>query len=402
MRHYMTLWLLIMVLVITPSGSATIKPINDHLISVNFHNIQVPNLLRLIAEFSQKNVVISPKVTGNISIHLRQVTWREALNVILTTANLAQREDRDIIYIMPTAEVMTLDNAQAKEKAVLNLHYAKAKDLAALLKTSGLLSPNGSSSADLRTNSLLIEDIPNRLVPISQYVQSIDIPMQQILITARIVSADTDFARELGIKFGTTNTNDTPQNTAIDTSSNAIDYGHFELTVAKLGAARLLDMEIAALESEGRGKVISSPKLITGNRITAYIESGSEIPYQEKASHGATSVAFKKAVLSLKVTPEIVSATKLNLTLQLNQDKVSQLTVNGVPAIDTRRIQTQVLVNNGETVILGGIYEWANSQSITRVPFLGKIPLLGVLFSHQEIKRERKELLMFVTPRIIG
>jgi type IV pilus assembly protein PilQ len=185
------------------------------------------------------------------------------------------------------------------------------------------------------------------------------------------------------------------------TTSIDLRPGRANFAIAKLNNGSLLDLELAALESEGRGKVISSPKLLTADRQAAYIESGAEIPYQEKTKRGDTSITFKKAVLSLKVTPEVVAEDTVNLLLQLNQDKVSQLTVNGVPVIDTRKIQTQVLVRNGETVVLGGIYEWSKSNNIIGIPVLGKIPLLGLLFRKQETKMERKELLMFVTPRIV-
>lgn len=374
------------------------------LLTFNFQRIDVVNLLHLLAEYSGKNIIISPKVHGNLSLHLKNVNWRDALDLILAMSNLTRRESAGVIYIVPNNDIQMVASSQSRASAVLSMQYVKAADAVNILKPFAVLSHTGALSADVRSNTVLIEDAPDRIAEIRALSRAIDIPLKQVMIAARIVSVDEDFTRELGLKFGSVSANDstTPATMNVDLDSAKIDPGHFELTLARLGNDRLLDMELAAVESEGRGKVISSPKLLTADRKVAYIESGAEIPYQEKASHGATNVAFKKAVLSLKVKPEIILNNKMNLILQLSQDKVSQLTVNGVPAIDTRKIQTQVAVNNGETIVLGGIYEWANSESVTKVPFLGEIPVVGSLFKNKENKKQRKELLIFVTPTIVG
>lgn len=375
---------------------------NDHLspqtVSLDFPKIEIKDLLQLIAKNSAKNMVISPNVRGSTSINLKNVSWDEALNVILDLGGLTKKEDDNIIFIYPISEEVSKGCVRNCSKVIF-LHFAKAKDVVNDLKSSGVLSHTGNITCDIRTNSLLIEDNPAKINEINQLINSIDIPIKQILISAKIVSADDEFIHDLGLKFGTINNDNNHEGNA-DSSLERIDAGHFEFTIAKLDNERLLDLELEALENEGRGKVISSPKLLTQDRKIAYIESGSEIPYQEKASRGATSVAFKKAVLSLKVKPEIIARNKLNLVLQVSQDKVSSLMVSGVPAIDTRKIETQVEVNDGETIVLGGIYEWANDENELRTPVLGKIPLIGELFKDKEIKKQRKELLIFVSPTI--
>jgi len=379
------------------------KPIQkQELISLSVQNIKVRDLLQIIAKRAKKNIIISGQVTENVSIELNKVTWEEALASILKLQNLTKITTPDIIFIAPNAEVKQLEAAENKLPFALKLHYAEAQDLEKILKPAGVLSNNSGISADPRTNTLLISDAASNIASVGQLVHAIDNPLHQILIEARIVCIDADYAHELGAKFGTHKTEQIlpRQKINVDLPLDTMETGVADISILKLANTRTLDLVLSALENEGKAKVISSPKLITTERQAAYIESGSEIPYQEKTSAGATNVAFKKAVLSLKVTPEIVSANKINLVLELNQDKVSQMTVNGVPAIDTRKIATQVSIQNRDTIVLGGIYEWANAETTTRVPYIGKIPLIGMLFTNKEKKQQRKELLMFVTPII--
>jgi len=379
------------------------KPIQkQELISLSVQNIKVRDLLQIIAKRAKKNIIISGQVTENVSIELNKVTWEEALASILKLQNLTKITTPDIIFIAPNAEVKQLEAAENKLPFALKLHYAEAQDLEKILKPAGVLSNNSGISADPRTNTLLISDAASNIASVGQLVHAIDNPLHQILIEARIVCIDADYAHELGAKYGTHKTEQIlpRQKINVDLPLDTMETGVADISILKLANTRTLDLVLSALENEGKAKVISSPKLITTERQAAYIESGSEIPYQEKTSAGATNVAFKKAVLSLKVTPEIVSANKINLVLELNQDKVSQMTVNGVPAIDTRKIATQVSIQNRDTIVLGGIYEWANAETTTRVPYIGKIPLIGMLFTNKEKKQQRKELLMFVTPII--
>lgn len=360
-------------------------------ITANFINIKTRDLIQLLAEKSGKSVIISEKVNGKINIDLHSTSWREALDIVLQMQNLVKRETANAIFIAPVGE---LSNREVQLEA-FNLSHASADSVSKMLGSAGALSQSGKAGAELRTNQLVVADTSDKVAALKNLLKQVDIPVRQVEIEAKVVSADENFVRELGVEFGTvqaqegSNTND------------ALHNGKFNFTIAKLNNRSLLDLKLAALENEGRGQVISSPKLLTADRQAAYIESGAEIPYQEKTKEGDTSIAFKKAVLSLKVTPEVVTDAAVNLLLQLNQDKVSQLTVNGVPAIDTRKIQTQVLVHDGETIVLGGIYEWSKSRYIVGIPVLKNIPLLGVLFRKQEHKMERKELLMFVTPHIV-
>lgn len=288
---------------------------------------------------------------------------------------------------------------------LIPIHYGKAEDMEKLLtsKSSNFLSSKGSINIDKRTNSIWIEDEKNRLNKIRDFIKNIDVPVKQVLIEARVVNVDENFTRELGLEFGTTKEteNRTSDGLTMDLPSVSTDVGHFSFTIAKLNSDTLLDMELSALESEGHGKIISRPKLITLDREPAYIDSGESIPYQERTSYGNTNIAFKKAVLALKVTPIIVSQNKILLHISVNQDKVSVFNVQGVPAIDTQEIKTQVIVNNKQTVVLGGIYEQDKNNVVTKIPVLGSIPLAGILFRHNRNETKRKELLIFITPQII-
>ena len=368
-------------------------------VSLNFASIKTRDLLYILTEHSGKSVIISEKIGGKINVNLRKTSWHEALDTVLQMQGLVKRETANVITIAPLSELDKKEQLVV-QPTVFALHHTSADNISKILGPAGVLSSAGKVGAETRTNMLLVADTSDKIVALKNLLQQVDVPVKQVLIEARIVCADEKFARDLGLEFGMTQTKESGKSSN-DILTGGLPHGRFNFALAKLNNGSLLDLELAALESEGRGRVISSPKLLTTDRQAAYIESGAEIPYQEKTKEGDTSTSFKKAVLSLKVTPEIVAANTVNLLLQLNQDKVSQLTFNGVPAIDTRKIQTQVLVHNGETIVLGGIYEWSKSNNIISVPGLSKIPVFGLLFRKQETKMERKELLMFVTPRIV-
>lgn len=407
---YLTLYFSMLPIWATIPTQTNPAPSSD-MLSFNVHDIPVRDLLELLAELKNMNLIVSDEVRGKLTLRLDNVTWQQALNAILTMQNLGKKQQDSILLIAPLARIAhdteQADQAQNLINELLAVHYAKAADLAKLIedKNSGLLSERGSVAVDTRTNKLWIKDIPDRIKQIHAFVQGMDIPEQQILIAARIVSIDEDSITELGLKFGTvamnTDNNATnSQNTDMPLTIN--DVGHFTFSLARLGSNTSLDLALSALAHDGHAEIISKPELVTANRQPAEIQSDQEIPYQESTSSGATNVAFKKAVLGLKVTPEIVPEHKIALQLTVNQDKISSLSVNGVPAINTQEIQTQILVTNGETIVLGGIFEESNLHTKEHTPILGAIPFIGRLFSNKETHQAHKELLLFITPKIMA
>ncbi|WED43837.1 type IV pilus secretin PilQ [Legionella cardiaca] len=408
-------------------------------ISLNFQDIEVKNVLQLLAEFTGINMVISDTVTGNITLSLNDISWEQALSIILTTRSLEKRRMGNIMFIAPAEEMtkrekkiqqaqLEIDNVASLQTALFQINYAKAMDIANILqdKKDAFLSGRGKLVVDTRTNTLWVQDNARRLIAIRKLIKQLDIPVQQVLIEARIVNVTKDFAQDLGLHFGISRPThlkeslkrgDVSQQMA--TPANAIplaerlnfDLGNMPLAtspasigiaLAKLSDGILLDLELSALESEGRGEVISSPRLIATNQQPALIESGEEIPYQEATSSGATAVSFKKAVLSLRVTPQITPDNKILMDLKINQDIPSPKVFNGVPTILTKEIQTSVLVNNGRTIVLGGIYKQDKNNEVNRVPFLGDLPIVGALFRNQVLSTRNEELLIFITPRIIS
>lgn len=409
-------------------------------ISLNFQDIKVRAVLQILSDFTGTNIVVSDTVTGNITLRLQQVPWDQALDIILRTRGLDKRQTGNVMLVAPSKEIAArekeeLENQKQVDELIpthaelIQINYARASDIADLLKdeSNSLLSSRGNVSVDERTNTLWIQDTKGKLHEIRNLITKLDIPVKQVLIEARIVKIDKNFERNLGIRFGITHprhvsgtfnganqlANNTPA-AQVDPITDRLNLNlpaqaigstqatSVGLALVKLGSDVLLDLELSALESEGHSKTIASPHLMTANQQAAVIESGEEIPYEQSTSSGATAVAFKKAVLSLQVTPHITPDHKIILSLQVNQDtKGEQITENGPPAINTNEIQTQVLVDNGQTVVLGGIYTQNKSSTITRVPFLGKLPLLGVLFRNKTETNDRSELLIFVTPRIV-
>ncbi len=401
---------------------ANAKP--GKLIDLNFQDIPVRSALQILAEFADVNIIINDKVQHNISLHLQHTTWQEALNVILQTQGLGQRQIGNSILVAPLPELLTYDkqqlqiqeelrNSQPLEARTFQLKYGKAQTYYDTLKTAAntLLSPRGKIIVNARTNFLLVEDLPDNLKRIRDYIEQTDVALHQVEIEARIVTIDKAYEQQLGIKWNVQGAAiATAQGTAnrgfnLDLGAGAIEGTKpGNIALATLASDTLIGLELSALEAEGNGEVLSSPKLLTADQQEALIEQGQEIPYQETAgTTGATTTSFKQAVLRLKVTPQIISDGKLLLRLEVNQDAKSRDTSKeGIPLIDTRRISTNVLINNGETVVLGGIYERNKTNSITRVPFLSDLPLVGNLFKHRMNRDDRKELLIFVTPRIVS
>ncbi len=439
----------------------TRKDYKGERLTLNFQDIETRAVLQLLAETSGQNIVVSDTVQGNVTLRLQNVPWDQALDIVLRTKGLDKRQEGNVIYVAPSEELSAREKQQLESNKALTelapvrteylqVNYAKASDLAGLIRSQGkssLLSERGSVAIDERTNTLLLQDTADRLADIRRLVQTLDIPVRQVLIEARIVIVNDDFSRELGVRFGGALVGNygssdglmyvgasgldtvpgqsgpiinptSPGGAGITgstvTTPTVNDRYMVNLPVAN-PAARLamtlldsdyvVDLEITAAQREGRGEVVSAPRVITANGKEAVIEQGQEIPYQESASSGATTTQFKKAVLSLKVTPQITPDDRIILDLTVTKDSVGQnvpsATGGFVPSIDTREITTQVLVNDGQTVVLGGILETEKRDTINKVPFLGDVPGLGVLFRSKSRTDNKDELLIFVTPKIL-
>lgn len=426
-------------------------------LTLNFQDIETRAVLQLLAETSGRNIVVSDTVQGNVTLRLRNVPWDQALDIVMTTKGLDMRQNGNVIIVAPAEEIAARETADLEARNAiselepmysefLQVNYAKAADLAALIGAEGsnsLLSERGSIAVDDRTNTLLVQDTADRLEDVRRMVRALDVPIKQVLIESRIVVVNDDFSRDLGVRLGVTayrengtdgaavisgtgTGTDTMVNSIIDNLGNtgqitpvqlpvlgdrynvnvpiAEAAGRFSLAV--LERDYLVDLELTALEAEGRGEIVSTPRVITANQKEARIEQGVEIPYQQSASSGATTVQFKKAVLSLEVTPQITPDNNIIMDLRVHKDNVGDIISTGglggtVPSIDTRAVETQVLVEDGQTVVLGGIYETERRETITKVPFLGDIPAIGALFRSKSQQNDKSELLIFVTPRIL-
>nr|WP_319555305.1 type IV pilus secretin PilQ family protein [uncultured Vibrio sp.] len=418
-------------------------------ISINFQDIPVRNVLQLIADYNQFNLVVSDSVEGNLTLRLDGVPWQQVLDIILQVKGLDKRVDGNVILVAPTDELDLREKQQLEKQQledemgelsseIIKVNFAKASDIAEMINGEGnisMLSERGSMTIDERTNSLLIRELPENVSVIRDIIESLDIPVKQVQIEARIVTVSEGNMDELGIRWGfsSINGNNTvggsiENNLATiglyegdgeDGEDGSVGIGDFlnvnlaatnpsatsiAFQVAKLGSDTLLDLELSALQQESKAEIISSPRLITTNKKPAYIEQGTEIPYLESSSSGATTITFKKAVLSLKVTPQITPDNRLVLDLSVTQDRPGQVVKAGTGeavTIDTQRIGTQVLVNNGETVVLGGIFQHSITNSVDKVPLLGDLPLLGALFRRSYEKVGKSELLIFVTPKVV-
>jgi type IV pilus assembly protein PilQ len=427
-------------------------------LTLNFQDIETRAVLQLLADASGQNIVVSDSVTGNVTLRLQNVPWDQALDIVLRTKGLDKRRQDNVIIVAPQAELASREKAElAARKDVqelaplrseyLQVNYAKAQDMAALIKTqtNSLLSTRGSVAVDDRTNTLLLQDTADRLADVRRLVATLDIPVRQVLIEARIVIVNNDFTRDLGARFGFTNnqkngnsglvtTTGTAAGTdlaigsaitnrnggpsifpvAVPTGSTASNRYNVNLPVTSpagtfalgiLGNNFIVDLELSAAQAETQANIISSPRVITANQKEATIEQGVEIPYQQSASSGATTIQFKKAVLSLKVKPQITPDNRIILDLDVKDDSVGTVVVASggvnVPSIDTREISTQVLVNDGQTVVLGGILSTTQREDDTKVPYLGDIPVLGHLFKSTNHKDDKDELMIFITPKIV-
>ncbi len=379
--------------------------ISLHLVQADIHEI-----LQQFAKLVDLNMSLNENVEGTVSVHLNHVPWRDALLAILQPSGLDYQEINGVIYIAPSELLIDNQTLQVLKTDYIRIHYAKAQELAELIKSNenSLLSARGQVSVDLRTNTLILQDVPKSLPPIYELIKELDIPVQQVMIEARIVNAKHSFTRDLGINF---NISSQGEDIIFNASSSISDLMTYDLpqtmssasglAVAKLSSDILIDLEISASESEDETQVIASPRLITANQSEAVIRQGKQIAVEESTSSGATSVSFRDAVLELSVIPHITPDDKIILQLDVKQDVLGHFTETGQPTIDTKSISTQVLVENGATIVLGGIYSRTESNSINRLPFLSELPLLGKLFQHKHELQDRDELLIFVTPTIV-
>ena len=427
-------------------------------LTLNFQDIETRAVLQLLADASGQNIVVSDSVSGNVTLRLQNVPWDQALDIVLRTKGLDKRRQDNVILVAPQAELAAREKADlAARKDVqelaplrseyLQVNYAKAKDMEALIKSqnNSLLSPRGSVTVDERTNTLLLQDTSDRLSDIRRLVATLDIPVRQVLIEARIVIVTNDFKRDLGVIFGFTNVQKNGNSGLVTTTGNAAGSDQiigsglanvqktgspFPVSVPTGGTAAnrynvnlpvsnpagtfalgilgnnfIVDLELSAAQAETQANIISSPRVVTANQKEATIEQGVEIPYQQSASSGATTIQFKKAVLSLKVTPQITPDNRIIMDLDVRDDSVGNVVVASggvnVPSINTREIATQVLVNDGQTVVLGGILETTQREDDTKVPYLGDIPVLGHLFKNTSHQDNKDELMIFITPKVV-
>ena len=411
-------------------------------LSLNFQSIEVRAVLQLIADFTDLNLITSDTVKGNVTLRLKNVPWDQALDIILRSKGLGMVKDGNVISVAPAEELAArakLDQTIEAQAPLISdsiqINYAKASDFTKLLKTkdNSLLSERGSVSVDERTNQLLIRDTAKNIAAITALIQQLDIPVRQVLIESRIVLATNDFSKELGVRFGVSRADSTVSGANTDTigvsgtagaaeiarlggiptqpsrynvnlpvTSLAASAGSIGLALARLPFGTLIDLELSAAQTEGRSETISSPRVITSDQSEATIETGTEIPYAEASSSGAATVSFKKAVLSLKVTPQITPDDRIIMDLVVSKDSpdFANLTAAG-PPIKTQSVETNVLVDNGETIVLGGVYEQTKAKSVQRVPFFGDLPLIGFLFRSNFEQNNKSELLIFITPKLL-
>lgn len=357
--------------------------------------------INMLAQLLHLNVILSPHITGDVNLNLERVDAKSAFYALLMAHHLGSWQVGNLCFIAPREELFKRKEEEMKWQAllaqseplvtvVLKIHYAKADEIARILQQPMFLtSKRGMIRVDKRSNSLCVRDTIKHIKRIQKLIKTLDTPLQQIVIRARLISIDSDYERALGINFQ-----------AMTTQSMPIS-NQYSLAIAKLAGGTILDIKLAALENSGHAELISNPSLFAANQQTAMIEAGEEVPYQEVSESGGTAVVFKKAVLSLKVTPDVLPANKIILQLQINQDRPSDKMVLGMPTISTRKITTNILVRDRQTIVLGGIYERNAEKMEERIPFLSRLPLLGVLFRQQRRRENKRELLIFVTPKII-
>jgi type IV pilus assembly protein PilQ len=415
-------------------------------ISLNFQNVEITTLLQVFAEFTGLNLVATDSVKGQVTVRLTDVPWPQALQIVLQSKGLASRQDGRVLWVAPQGEWAQREKIQLETQAALEavspvqmmsvrLQYARATDVAQRLQGAGSgggggrwLSSRGSVLAEPRTNQLFISDLPQRLAEVKKLLAQLDIPVRQVLIEARIVEADDQFGQSLGVRLGAglavpLRVNQRANTLALGASNAKTGAGvvtgnqvglpagsagqtlntpaSFAVSLFNAAADRFINVEISALEADGRGKVVSRPRVVTADQTKALIEQGTELPYQTASASGATSITFRKANLKLEVTPQITPDGSVVLEVDVNRDSVGQVTPAGF-AINTKHVKTQVRVEDGGTVVLGGIYEETDRNNEAKVPGLGDVPGLGWLFKNRDQAQRKSELLIFLTPRVMA
>ena len=414
-------------------------------ISLNFQNVEITTLLQVFAEFTGLNLVATDSVKGQVTVRLTDVPWPQALQIVLQSKGLASRQDGRVLWVAPQGEWAQREKMQLEAQAALEsvspvqtmsmrLQYARATDVAQRLQGAGSggggrwLSSRGSVLAEPRTNQLFISDLPQRLTEVQKMLTQLDIPVRQVLIEARIVEADDHFGQSLGVRLGAglampLRVNQRANTLALgagnaETGAGVVTGNQVKLPAGSAGqtlntpasfavslfnaaADRFINVEISALEADGRGKVVSRPRVVTADQTKALIEQGTELPYQTASASGATSITFRKANLKLEVTPQITPDGSVVLEVDVNRDSVGQLTPAGF-AINTKHVKTQVRVEDGGTVVLGGIFEETDRNNEAKVPGLGDVPGLGWLFKNRDKAQRKSELLIFLTPRVMA
>lgn len=416
-------------------------------LSLNFQNVEVRSVLQVLADFTGLNIITSDSVSGNLTLRLKDVPWDQALDIILRSKGLDLRKEGNVVWIAPRDELATREKLALESRSQISdleptktesfqLNYQKATDVQTLLTNpqQRILSKRGSAAVDVRTNQLFVQDTGSRLEDVRRLIRSVDIPVRQVMIESRIVEASDTFGRNLGMRLGyaedrrtiggrqgvifgadLSNTGQaqglvagTPAlTTAAGLQVNmpaagigGVNAGTFSAMLFNANKTNILSLELTALQADGKGKIISSPRVITANQNEATIEQGTEIPYQQASSSGATSVSFKKATLSLKVKPQITPDDNVIMKLNINKDSRGADTTAG-PAIDTKQVTTEVLVENGGTLVIGGIYTQDERSTTTKIPVLGELPYVGFLFKQNTKSDDRRELLVFITPKIL-
>lgn len=425
---------------------------NGEKLSLNFQNIEVRSLLQVIADFTNFNVVTSDSVTGSVTLRLKDVPWDQALDIILQAKGLGMRKSGNVLWIAPKDEIAAREKQDLEARASteslealrtqgFQMNYAKAVDIASQLTSTGggasasggsnarILSERGSVISEPRTNQLFVTDIPSKLQQVQDLIAKLDIPIRQVIIEARIVEADDTFGKSLGVRlgggvrgfgagsingnqvqgnfgstYGAVSTGPTPTSApfvSLPANPGTALAASYALSLFSPNASRFLSLEISALESDSKGRIVASPRVVTADGVKALIEQGTEFPYQTATSSGATAIAFRKANLKLEVTPQITPEGNIILDLDINKDSRGVDTPDGV-AINTKHVQTQVLVENGGTVVIGGIFEQTQRDTVNKVPLLGDLPGVGNLFKSRERTNNKSELLIFITPRVLG
>ena len=414
-------------------------------ISLNFQDIEMRAILKTIADFSGFNIVASDSVKGNLTLHLKEVPWDQALDIMLQSKGLGKRQVGNVMFVAPIEEIASREKSDLEGQKSLEalgtlhselipVHYAVAEDLAVLLKdkSNSLMTSRGNVTIDKRTNTLLIQDVSHKISEIRLLVKHLDMPVRQVEISTQIVTADQTLASTLGMRVGggqnfrvgrrrlgvggsiertgaapgsagpvLNNTEGLFSDMGANTIVNASVPGKLALALANLPNGTLLDLELQALEYESRSKTIAKPKIVTMDQNKATVEQGVDIPYQQSTSSGASSVAYKTAALKLDVTPHITRDNKIFLDLEISNDTPTGSNAPAGPTVSTNRLKTKVLVENGETIVLGGVLQIKNEHSTSKVPVLGDLPLLGGLFRNKQSSHSPRELVIFLTPRII-